>query len=236
MLFSAPFLRPAYIAFGAAALALAACGGGDASSDEPAGSAKAAADAGSQAIDDSATGALAEMVLGSPDAKVTVIEYASVTCPHCANFHENVYPAIKENYIDTGKVRFVFREFPTSPANLSIAGSMLARCAADEGGKDAYFLVLDSLFKTQRTWAYGGEPRPELIKIAAQAGMSEDELDACINRQELLDFINETVSVGRDKYDIRSTPSFVVNGTVRHFSSLDDISKALDEALEKAGE
>ena len=234
MLFSAPFFRPAHVAFGATALALAACGG--ASSDEPADGASTGADTGSEVIDDSVTGALAEMTLGSPDAKVTVIEYASVTCPHCATFHETIYPSIKAEYIDTGKVRFVFREFPTSPANLSIAGSMLARCAADKGGKDAYFLVLDSLFKTQRTWAYGGEPRPELVKIAAQAGMSEDELDECINRQELLDLINENVNVGRDKYDIRSTPSFVVNGTKRNFSKWDEISDTLDEALEKAGE
>ncbi len=228
MLFSALALRPAYIAIGAAALALAACGG--ASSDEAANS------AGAETINDSVTGAFAEMTRGTADAAVLVIEYASVTCPHCATFHEQVYPAIKENYIDTGKVRFVFREFPTAPANLSIAGSMLARCAADEGGMDAYFLLLDSLFKTQKTWIYGENPRTELIKIAAQAGMSEDDLDTCINREELLDFLNENVKVGRDKYDIRSTPSFVVNGTVRHFSSVEEMSAALDEAIEKAGE
>ncbi|VAV90860.1 Periplasmic thiol:disulfide interchange protein DsbA [hydrothermal vent metagenome] len=234
MLFSALAFRPAYFVIGAAALALAACGG--ASSDE------AADSAGAETIDESATGAFAEMTRGKADAVVTVIEYASVTCPHCATFHEQVYPTIKENYIDTGKVRFVFREFPTSPANLSIAGSMLARCAADTGGMDAYFLVLDTLFKTQgdprqRTgWIYSENPREELIKIAAQAGMGEDDLDACINREELLDFLNENVKTGRDKYDIRSTPSFVVNGTVRHFSSVEDMSAALDEAIEKAGE
>ncbi len=230
MLFSAPIFRPTSLAFGAAALALAACGG--ASSDDASGDGGAESDV----IDTSTTGALSEMTLGSDDAKVTVIEYASVTCPHCATFHENTFPAIKEKYIDTGLVKFVFREFPTAPANLSIAGSMIARCAADDGGTDAYFLVLDSLFKTQRTWAYGANPREELIKIAAQAGMSEAELDACINRQELLDFLNENVSAGRDKYDIRSTPSFIINGTLRRVSSIDDFSAALDEALEKAGE
>jgi protein-disulfide isomerase len=228
MLFSALRFRPAYFVISAAALALAACGG--ASSDE------AADSAGAETIDESATGAFAEMTRGKADAIVTVIEYASVTCPHCATFHEQVYPTIEENYIDTGKVRFVFREFPTAPANLSIAGSMLARCAADDGGMDAYFLVLDTLFKTQKTWIYGENPREELIKIAAQAGMSADDLDACIAREELLDFLNENVTVGRDKYDIRSTPSFVVNGTVRHFSSVEDMSAALDEAIEKAGE
>ncbi len=232
MVFSISFLGRRYnsVIFGAAALALAACNG--AATDDPAGDNAASEDV----IDTSATGAMAEMSLGDEEATVTVIEYASVTCPHCATFHENIYPSIKEKYVDTGKVRFVFREFPTSPANLSIAGSMLARCAADKGGNNAYFLVLDSLFKTQRTWAYGSDPRGELIKIAAQAGMSEEELDTCITRQELLDFINENVDYGREKYDIRSTPSFVVNGSVRHFSTLDEFSAALDEALEKAGE
>lgn len=221
-----PHFRSIVVA--ATAFVLLGCGG--ASSDEP------AANGGGDAKDDiaaSGSGALSEMALGDPNAAVTVIEYASVTCPHCATFHENIYPEIKEKYVDTGKVRFVFREFPTAPANLSIAGSMIARCAADRGGKDAYFLVLDSLFKTQRTWIYSENPRDELIKIAAQAGMTADQLDACINRQELLDYINETVNVGRDKYDIRSTPSFVLNGSVRHFSSVEDFSSALDEALEK---
>ncbi len=229
MLFSTRIFRPANIVIGAAALTLAACGG--ASSDEP-----AETNASTETIDDSATGALGEMTRGSTDATVTVIEYASVTCPHCATFHEEVYPTIKENYIDTGKVRFVFREFPTPPANLSIAGSMLARCAADEGGMDAYFLLLDTLFKTQKMWIYGESPREELVKIAAQAGMSADDLDACITRQELLDFLNENVTAGRDNYDVRSTPSFIVNGTLRHFSTVEDMSAALDEAVEKAGE
>lgn len=226
-------LRPALLA-GAIALGLAACGGAS-SSDE--GSTAAA----KEVIDTSGEGALAEMTLGNPEALVTVIEYASVTCPHCANVHETVYPTIKENYIDTGKIHYIFREFPTAPAELSVVGSMLARCAADKGGKDAYFLVLDSLFKTQgdpraRTgWIYSENPRAELVKIANQAGMDDAAFDACVRREELLDLINGNVTEGRDKYNINSTPSFVVNGALRHFSTADDFSQALDEALEKAG-
>lgn len=223
--------RNAHIAvFSVVALALAACGG--ASSDEPAG--ESGQD--EQAAGEAATGALAEMTLGDADAPVTVIEYASVTCPHCAAFHETVFPAIKQNYIDAGKVRFVFREFPTAPANLSVAGSMLARCAADKGGKDAFFLVLDSLFKTQRAWIYGDSPRDELIKIASQAGMDEAAFDACVKRQELLDLINETVKTGAQQYSVNSTPSFILDGQLRHFSSVEDFSAALDAALEKAAE
>ena len=113
---------------------------------------------------------------------------------------------------------------------------MLARCAADKGGEDAYFLVLDSLFKTQRSWAASNNPRDHLLKIATQAGMDEAAFDTCVRREELLEFINETVTYGRDKYDVRSTPSFILNGTLRHFSSADDFSAAIDEELEKSGE
>ncbi len=219
----------------AVALAVAACSG--ASSDEPAG------DSGEDDIiaNDGATGALAEMVLGDPDAPLTVIEYASVTCPHCATFHETIFPIIKENYIDTGKVRFVFREFPTAPAELSVVGSMLARCAADRGGVDAYYLVLGALFKTQGDpregtgWIFSESPRAELIKIVSQAGMDEAAFDECVRRQELIDLINENVETASQKHNVRSTPSFIVGGQLRHFNSAEDFSAAIDEALEKAG-
>ncbi len=216
-------------AFSAAALALAACGqdSPDAPSPTPDSS------AGAEVTDNANTGALAEMALGADDAPVTVIEYASVTCPACAAFHENVFPDIKEKYIDTGKVRFVFREFPTAPAELSVVGSMLARCAAEKGGTDAYFLVLGSLFKTQQKWIYG-ETRDELMKITAQAGLDGEAFDDCVRRQELIDFINKNVEEGRDRYDVRSTPSFIIDGGIRHFSNADDMAKALDEAIEKA--
>ncbi len=220
--------RPAIAAV--LAFAAAACGGAN-SSDGAATGETPAADTEIKA----GTGALSDMSVGSEDAPVTVIEYASVTCPHCATFHETIYPTIKENYVDTGKVRFIFREFPTAPANLSIAGSMLARCAADKGGTDAYFVILNALFKTQRTWIGSATPRAELLKIAAQANMSEAEFDACVKRQELLDFLNENIKEGSEKYAIQSTPSFVVNGQTRHFNTLDDFSKGLDEALAKAG-
>ncbi len=224
------FRRPAapYFVLGAAALALAACGQG--SSDAAPG---ASSNGDSEVIDDTKTGALAEMSLGSDDAPVTVIEYASVTCPACAAFHENVFPEIKEKYIDTGKVRFVFREFPTAPAELSVVGSMLARCAAEKGGDDAYFLVLGSLFKTQQKWIYG-DTRDELMKITAQAGLDQTAFDDCVRRQELVDHINATVAEGRDRYDVNSTPSFIVNGSLRHFSNADAMANALDEAIEKA--
>lgn len=229
MSFFRSFFSPAPYLIGAAALSLAACG--DSGDTTSTGGGEAAGNG--EVIDASVEGALAEMVIGSPDAPVTVIEYASVTCPHCATFHEQVFPSIKEKYIDTGKVKFVFREFPTAPAELSVVGSMLARCAADKGGEEAYFLVLGSLFKTQQNWIYG-DTRNELMKIGAQAGLDQQAFDDCVRRQELIDLINENVSEGRDRYNVNSTPSFVVNGTLRNFSTVDSMSTALDEAIERA--
>ncbi|MEO1250779.1 MAG: DsbA family protein [Pseudomonadota bacterium] len=214
-----------YAVLSGAALALAACGGEPGSDTEEAGA--------SETIDTTNKGALSEMALGAPDAPVTVIEYASITCPHCATFHERVFPTIKKDYIETGKVRFVFREFPTAPAELSVVGSMLARCAADKGGQDAYFLVLGSLFQTQQKWIYG-ETRDELMKIAAQAGLDQSDFDACVRRQELIDLINGNVDAAVEKYRINSTPSFVINGTLRNFSTVEAMSEALDEALARA--
>lgn len=227
-----PALAPVLV--GALAFALAACGGANSNSTSETTETGETETKTAETEVKAGTGALSDMTLGSEDAPVTVIEYASVTCPHCATFHETVFPEIKEKYVDTGKVRFIFREFPTSPANLSIAGSMLARCAADKGGTDAYFLVLDALFKTQRAWIGSATPRAELLKIAGQANMNEEEFDACVKRQELLDFLNENINEGSEKYNISSTPSFVVNGQTRHFATVEDFSKALDEALEKA--
>lgn len=222
---------------GALAIVLTACGG--ANSDTPAPAADKAA-AGNP-YEKTGEGALADMALGNENAKVTVIEFASVTCPHCASFHEDVFPQIKKDYIDAGKIRFIFREFPTAPANLSVAGSMLARCAAEKKGDSAYFLVLDTLFKNQgnpyqdnKGWIYGETPREELLKIAAQTGMSADDFDACMKRQELLDFLNANIKEGNEKYGVNSTPTFVINGQTRHFNTAEEFSKALDEALAKA--
>ncbi len=223
---------------GAFALLAAACGG--ANSEEGQAGEESAAEAPVNSFEKTGEGALSDMALGDKDAAVVVIEYASVTCPHCATFHEDIFPEIKEDYIDTGKIRYIFREFPTAPANLSVAGSMLARCAAEERGDDAYFLVLDALFKNQgnpyqenKGWIYGDNPRQELLKIASQAGMSAEDFDACMKRQELLDFLNANIKEGSEKYGVNSTPSFVLNGQTRHFSTAEDFSEALDEALAK---
>ena len=175
--------------------------------------------------------AASDMVIGDPDAPVTIIEYASVTCPGCAAFHSNILPKLKEQYIDTGKAKLIFREFPTPPVEFSYIGSLLARCAADKSGKDSYFLIIDALFKNQRNWIYGDDPKLELTKIASQVGMDEEQFDACLKRQELIDAMNERIEEARTKYDVSSTPSFVINGEPTRISKLEDFTAAVDKAL-----
>lgn len=176
-----------------------------------------------------------DMILGDPNAPVTLIEYASVTCPHCASFNEQVIPDIKEKFVKTGKVKLVFREFPTAPANYSLIGSVLARCAADKAGsQEAYFLVTDALFRGQQTWIKDN-PRGELAKIVAQAGMSEAELDACLQRQEFVDIINSNAKSGMDKYEISGTPSFILNGEKMVYKTKEEFEQQIAAAVEKAG-
>jgi protein-disulfide isomerase len=179
--------------------------------------------------------AASDMVLGAADAPVTLIEYASVTCPHCAAFNEQVMPAIREKYIDTGKVKLVFREFPTAPANYSLIGSVLARCAADKaGGPEAYFLVTDALFRGQQTWIKEN-PKAELVKIVAQAGMDEAALDACLQRKELVEVINTNAKEAMEKYQVNGTPSFILDGEKMIYRTKEEFEQKIAAAVEKAG-
>lgn len=175
-----------------------------------------------------------DMVLGAAEAPVTLIEYASVTCPHCATFNEQVMPAIKEKYIDTGKVKLVFREFPTAPANFSLIGSVLARCAAEKSGPEAYFLVTDALFRGQQTWIKEN-PKTELLKIVAQAGMDEAALDACLQRKELVEVINANAKEAMEKYNVNGTPSFILDGEKMSYRSKEEFEEKIAAAVEKAG-
>jgi len=220
------FFRPLVMI---ASLALVACGGASSESEGP----KSTADGAKKAQISEHGARPGDMVMGSDDAPVTVIEYASVTCSHCATFHETIFPAIKEKYVDTGKVKFVFREFPTPPVEFSFIGSVLARCAADKGGSEAYFLVINSLFKTQRTWIYADDPKLELLKIASQAGMDEAAFDTCLKRQDLVDQINESAREATEKYNVRATPNFVIEGERTPIGSIEEFETALDAALAK---
>jgi protein-disulfide isomerase len=170
--------------------------------------------------------ATGDMVLGKADAPVTVVEYASMTCPHCAAFHAEELPKIKSEFIDTGKVRLVFREFPLD--GFALRGAMVARCA----GPDRFFALLDVLFKQQHAWSRppkdAKEPLVELQKIARLAGIGEQAFQACMNDTVLADEIVARRQDGDKTYQIKSTPGFVVNGKTLESQRLAD---AINEAL-----
>lgn len=148
---------------------------------------------------------LPDKVLGDPDAPVEIIEYASMTCPHCASFHEGVFPQLKEEYIDTGKVRFVLREFPFDP--LAAAVFMLARCSDDK-----YYDVVDLFFEQQRTWAVREGALGEIRKLAKQAGFTDEAFETCLTDQKLLDGINAVKDHGARELGVRATPTIFVDG------------------------
>ncbi len=150
---------------------------------------------------------LGEQAIGQASAPVTIIEYASMTCPHCAHFHETTYPELKKRYIDTGKVRFIFREFPLD--SVAATAFMVARCA----DKDKFFPLIEAMFQQQNTWAVGppASPLPGLLSIAKQTGMTEEAFNACLKNQTVLDGIKWTADNGND-LGVQSTPSFFING------------------------
>ena len=154
--------------------------------------------------------ALPDMSMGDDKAPVTIIEYASMTCPHCAHFQETTFPELKKRYIDTGKVRYIFREFPLD--QLAAAGFMLARCAGKDD-KNKYFALIDTLFRQQRQWAVE-KPLPPLLAIAKQAGFTEQTFNACLANQQVLDGIESVRNRAVDKFRVKSTPTFFINGNV----------------------
>jgi protein-disulfide isomerase len=156
-------------------------------------------------------GPLGDHVLGKADAPVTIIEYASFTCGHCASFHQNTFPKLKEKYIDTGKVKLIFRVFPTAPAQLSIAAGMLAHCA----GEDKYFAFTSALFETQRTWAGSNNAVDALLKLSNQAGMSKEKFEACLSDKKLAQDIQQVAVRGFETFGVNSTPTFFINGKTK---------------------
>jgi protein-disulfide isomerase len=172
-------------------------------------------------------GPLGEQVLGDDKAPVTIIEYASMTCPHCAHFALTTFPQIKEKYVDTGKVRFILREFPFDP--IAAGAFMLARCA----GKDKFFAVVDLLFRTQTTWAVE-KPLQPMLATVKQAGFTEDSFKACLANQKVLDGIEWVRNRGADKFKVQSTPTFFINGQMTVGALSFEEMEKLIQALLKA--
>ena len=168
-----------------------------------------------------------DIMIGSDKAPVTVIEYASMTCPHCAHFEETTLPELKKRYIDTGKVRYVMREFPLDA--LAAAGFMLARCA----GPDKYELVVETLFAKQADWVTQ-QPIPPLMAIAKQFGFTEESFNACLANQKVLDDIQAVRDHAVNKLGVNSTPTFFINGKrLVGDLSIDVMAKEIDPYLKE---
>ena len=150
-------------------------------------------------------GPLGDQAQGAANAPVTIIEYASMTCPHCSHFHETTYPEMKKKYIDTGKIRFIFREFPLD--TLAMAGSMLARCA----GKEKFFPLLETLFAQQKEWVTQ-KPMQPLLAIARQAGFTQQSFEECLANQQVQNGIEEGRQRAVQRLNVQSTPTFFING------------------------
>ena len=167
---------------------------------------------------------LGDRVLGKADAPVTIIEYASATCSHCADFHAGTFVQLKKDYIDTGKVRFIFREFPFD--ELAVAAFMLARCAPEE----KYFPMLDVLFEKQQLWTRT-DPRGELLKISKLAGFTEESFDKCLKNEKIAKGVYDIRETASKQFGVNSTPSFFINGKpLTGNASIDKFKELIDVA------
>ena len=171
---------------------------------------------------------LPDMALGPANASVTITEYASMTCPHCAAFDEAVFPQIKSAYIDTGKIRYVFREFPLDIK--AAAGSMLARCIAKDDAQK-YFTVVDLLFKQQNDWVMKNTTET-LTRIGKQAGLSQQQVEDCLKDQALLDKISADQKYANEVLKVNSTPTFFINGEmIKGETSFEEFDKKIKSLL-----
>ena len=199
--------RAAMIAAVGATLALAACGGGGVSAP-----------------------AEGDMTKGAgEDAAVTVVEYASVTCGVCAAWNEQVKPEFEERYVNNNRVRFVFRELPTAPQDIAVAGFLLARCA----GEDRYFEVVDQIMRAQPE-IFQGQGRAALVRIAADAGLSQEEFTRCVTDQDAILAMDQRVQAAV-RAGVTGTPYFTVNGRHVSDSSLEGLAAVIDPLLEAEG-
>lgn len=225
-------------------LTLAACGDGGAKAPEPEKKAEAAEPAkpATPAADDPASAnpipgvPLDDMAEGSVDAPVTVIEFASMTCPHCAHFQKETYPLLKRDFVDTGKIRFIFREFPLD--SYAVDASILARCT----GAENYFKVLTKLFAEQPQWMPAPGPISEVSRKATQGrlanygedfGVDETKYQACLNNKPLKDHLANRMDEARNRYQVNGTPAIVVNGKLTSSPSYAEVAKAINEATPK---
>ncbi|AOF91188.1 DsbA family protein [Sinorhizobium sp. RAC02] len=179
-------------------------------------------------------GALPDMVIGEANAPVTIVEYMSTTCPHCAAFHNNTFDAIKAKYVDSGKARFIVREFPFDPR--AAAAFMLARCKPQNPAEltDAaqYYPMISMLMKQQETWAAAQDGREALLQMSKLAGFTQESFQACLTNQKLLDDVNAVRERGAKEFGVAATPTFLING--KRYSgdmSVDSMSALIESLL-----
>jgi protein-disulfide isomerase len=168
-----------------------------------------------------------DMSQGPANAKVTIVEYASLGCPHCASWTNEVYPQFKAKYIDTGRVHYVLREALTGASNISAAGFLMARCA----GKDKYFQVVEAAFKAMPDPETVTQPRDTLLNIAKSAGLSEQQFNACVTDDKALTAMQTRVDANMEHDHVSATPTFIINGTPHDgVMSLADLDAAITAA------
>ena len=167
-----------------------------------------------------------EIFLGNKDSKIVVIEYASMTCIHCANFHKEVYPKIKENYIDTNKIKYIFRDFPLDKQ--ALFGSVLARCAP----REKYFDFVKLILNTQKKWISNDDTFMDKLKnIGKLAGLNENKINTCFKNEQIVDKIIKSRSVGEQKYNISSTPSLIINEKKYSAMSYENFEKIIEHLI-----
>jgi protein-disulfide isomerase len=170
-----------------------------------------------------------EQILGNPNAPVTIIEYASLTCSHCAQFHNEVLPKLKERYIAPGKVRLIYRDFPLDQT--ALAAAALAHCA----GPERYFSMIEVLFETQSNWARADDPIAALKQLGKLGGLSDESMNACFADEKLTNGILQGRLAGQNEYKIGSTPTFIIDGKAYPGSrDVDEFAKLIDPLLDQS--
>lgn len=173
-------------------------------------------------------GPLPDQAIGDANAPVTIVEYASMTCSHCAHFHTETYPELKKRYVETGKVRYILREFPFDP--VAAGASMLSRCA----GEDKSLALAEELFKTQKDWAFVQNAAAGLFAIVSKHGFDKVKFEGCLRDQKLLDAINAIRERGMNAFGVNSTPTFFINGERAVGSmSIQELAAKIDPLLPK---
>jgi len=189
---------------------------------QSAATAVAPAPASAQSSDLMQPGPLGDMSLGDPKAPNVVIEYASMTCPHCQRFNAEVFKPFKTKYIDTGKVYYIFRDFSLDP--LATSAAMLAHCAPP----DRFFAIVDLLFQKQKDWAFVDDPKTALFNLMKQVGFTQESFDACLTNQKVLDGVNAEKDRAASKLGVEATPTFFINGKKKEGEqTLEDFDKLL---------